>query len=145
MDKGLERRAITPIISSVLLLLLAVGLGIFVMSWGNAAGGIPGTCSNVNLKVSEINSKPQICMEGNTLNTILENDGSTKIDGIEYVYIGTETKTGILKSEILGGQFQKENLSLEENGNLLKARFIPIVGNQRCINQKVDIDTPGAC
>ena len=46
------RKAMTPLISSIILIMFAVGLGIIVMSWGKAeAGTEPTACDKASLAI----------------------------------------------------------------------------------------------
>ena len=102
-----SRKAVSPLIATVLLIAFAVALGAVVMNWGRGyvedtaniareRSDIEVTCaSEVNLKIVTIDSVPQIChndTDNKTVFFIVENRQSKKIEKIQARLIGDSTR-----------------------------------------------------
>lgn len=89
----LAKRGISPIIATILLLLLAMGLGVVVMSWGRAQLEASARCSiDLGLKVVEIQGKRQVCEytedDERKLLFVIENGAALDLGGIRLVAFG---------------------------------------------------------
>lgn len=103
-----SRKAVSPLIATVLLIAFAVALGAVVMNWGRGyvedtaniareRSDIEVTCaSEVNVKIVTIDSVPQICHNATSGNTtmffILENRQSKNVEKIQARLIGDATR-----------------------------------------------------
>ncbi len=93
MIKG--KRGISPLLATVILLVLAVGLGILVMNWGRASLEAGSQCSvNLNLKLVEVEGVPQICYSGSgsdgQISFIVENGPNADISQLQLRIIGSK-------------------------------------------------------
>lgn len=140
----LSRKAVSPLIATVLLIAFAVALGAVVMNWGR--GYVDDTtafateksnkeikCSmDISMKFIEFNDVKQICLDNltNTINFTLQNSGTVGIEGLKIQAIGNGSIvdhdlnssfpiTGIIKSYI--------NYSLSGNGSLKQVRITPMI------------------
>lgn len=80
-------------VATVLLIVVAVGLGVLVMNFGRAQIEDAARCSvNINLKFVELNGEEQICIdkENNQIYFILENGGSIELSGARLRVIGAD-------------------------------------------------------
>jgi flagellin-like protein len=109
-----RKRAVSPLIATVLLIAFAVALGAVVMNWGR--GYVEDTAniarersdtevkcaSDVDVSVVEIDNTAQVCYNttlvgGNhTLYFIVENKKSTTIDKIQARLIGDKTRVPLI-------------------------------------------------
>ncbi|MDD5087151.1 MAG: hypothetical protein PHV16_05360 [Candidatus Nanoarchaeia archaeon] len=133
-----QKRGLSPLIATILLIAFAVALGAFVMSWGKTAditNEFESTqkCAETSLKVGIINNMPQIYYggEGNNgfVEFTIENDGNQEIKGL-IVWVVGERETMISeieKLQIKVGYPLTKKLSYNFNkyGEIKKVNFIP--------------------
>lgn len=145
----ISRKAVSPLIATVLLIAFAVALGAVVMNWGR--GYVDETtkfaseksakeirCSmDINLKFIEFDDVQQICLNNGTgtpdissINFTLQNSGTVEIEGVKIQAIGNSSIVdqdinrslpiaGILKDYI--------NYSESGNGSLKQIRVTPMI------------------
>jgi len=136
--QGRNKRGVSPLIATILLIAFAVALGAVVMNWGrnvDTLGGLDPTqkCAAASLKVDAISDVPQIFYGGEGTNGFveftIENNGNEDISGLIVWIVGEiGTKVENLgKVEIKVGYPFKKKLSYNFNkyGNIRKVRFIP--------------------
>ena len=90
------KRGVSPLIATLLLLALAVGLGILVMNWGRASLEERARCSvDLDMKVIELDKNPQICIGGNGehgyVTFIIENGHIAEIKKLQFRAIGKKS------------------------------------------------------
>jgi len=91
--KFFNKKGVSPLIATVLLISFAVALGSVVLNWGrNLDFSKSGDkCSDVNIKIRDIEDV-QVCysiIENNGyINFIIDNDGSIDIDGLGIWVVG---------------------------------------------------------
>ena len=89
----MNKRGIAPLIATILLIVLAVGLGIVVMNFGRAQIEETSRCAvNIGLKVVELNNQKQVCLDkaGNEIYFIVENGPSIEVESMRLRVIGSE-------------------------------------------------------
>lgn len=136
-----DKRAVSPLIATVLLIAFAVALGAVVMNWGHGQVQDTGACLDTEFTIEKIDSKPSICyVQGvrrpneqypsNTLHIMASNQGSQAIDDIKLSLI---TESGEIINPLLDeglGAFETKKFRYSYNGNfggLRKVRIIPII------------------
>lgn len=89
------KRGISPLLATVLLLVLAVGLGIVVMNWGRASLEAKAQCSvNLGMRVVEVEGLSQICYSGSgadgKISFIVENGANADVSQLQLRIIGSK-------------------------------------------------------
>ncbi len=95
------KRGISPLLSTILLIVLSIAIGAAVMSWGRAyveeaAGAVQEKTESVSCQfdalagVRKIGNDPSICFQDGTLKFLLENGGTVQINGISVSIIGND-------------------------------------------------------
>jgi len=89
------KRGISPLLATVILLILAVGLGVIVMNWGRASLEAGSQCAvNLNLKLVEVEGIPQVCYSGagpnGQVSFIVENGPNADISQLQLRIIGSK-------------------------------------------------------
>ncbi|MBU4493644.1 MAG: hypothetical protein KKA61_04695, partial [Nanoarchaeota archaeon] len=99
-----NKKGVSPLIATILLIAFAVALGAVVMSWGRNVEFLreePGIekCANVNLKIEKINNIPQVFYGGTGLDGFIkftiENNGNEDIEGVIVWVIGEKNTNTI--------------------------------------------------
>jgi flagellin-like protein len=108
-----SRKAVSPLIATVLLIAFAVALGAVVMNWGRGyvedtaniareRSDTEVTCTTeVGMAIVEIDSVPQVCYNdtggaNNTLEFIIENKKEKTIEKVQVRMIGATTRVPLI-------------------------------------------------
>jgi len=87
-----NKKAITPIMATLLLISFAVAVGVVVMNLGRAQVESDAQCAiEIGLKFSEIGGQQQLCRDNNgNLKFTLENGINIKVEGLVINVIGID-------------------------------------------------------
>ncbi|MFH1064090.1 MAG: hypothetical protein V1729_03350 [Candidatus Woesearchaeota archaeon] len=138
-----SKRALSPLIASVLLIVVVVGIGAVVTSMLRgmvqenkqtieSKSDQISCSSDVMVEVIRIDGISQICKGAGYIDVVLENAGG-EIDDFQLVVVGT---TGIYTNDsIMGGKVFARGQAMELNGtfdtsvvasgNVIQAKFVP--------------------
>ena len=91
----MNKKAISPLLSTIILILIAMGIGIVVMNWGRAQLETSAKCAiDTEMKVVVLNSIPQICYSGSgeegLIRFIVENGANIDIHSVQLRAIGSK-------------------------------------------------------
>ena len=126
------KKGLTPIISTFLLLIISVGLGTMVMSWGNVKAGHG--CKGVSIGVVELNGR-QLCSTDSTIEATLENDGYSAITSVQAVILDESSSSSVMQDVFINpGEFSRISIPAAK---VLKIRFIPYA-EQACIESRIE-------
>lgn len=155
-----NKKGVSPLIATVLLISFAVALGSVVLNWGKNLDVSPGNdCSSVSLQLRELGTY-QACYGGlgkdTYINFMLDNKGSVDVEGIGIWIFGTEgTKLLDLDDFILGqGQLigikdDTIKYDAENYGKIKNIQFIPKIKTEEgidiCPSNSVKAEIIGAC
>ena len=85
MKFKMNKRGISPIVATLLLLSFAITLGVFFMNFGRAQVELSAVCPiNIGLK------EKQICFKDNQVNFLVQNGINVNINGLIVNVIGTK-------------------------------------------------------
>ncbi len=144
----MRKKAIAPLVSTIVLILFAAGLGIIVMNWGSTATYAIKTiqeCEKSSLNIIEINEKKSACFEGNKFYFTAENNGEATIDSLKISFIGDDVYQVNLYEKYFVGNIKKNNVEYEDIGPILKVKIAPLVGGEICAKQSTSIENIQAC
>lgn len=156
----MDKKGISPLISTVILIVFSIGLGVIVMSWGKgyieeraefvgAVSAAPLGCDNVHLLLWQVGGASQYCSSGGKVRILIENSPNSVVDNIEARLVGTggvSTEPNILSKPLL----KPEGLQVEFNagtiGEIKQIKLIPLilVDSQRnlCTDKAIIIEGP---
>ncbi|MBW2996937.1 hypothetical protein KY349_01200 [Candidatus Woesearchaeota archaeon] len=136
-----SKKALSPLIAAVLLIVVVVGIGAVVV--GMTRGMVSDnqdtisqtddrmSCSrDVVIQILKLDRDPQICKGSNYINVVIENIGTVDIEDFQLLTYGT---TGVYNNESIGAGTLSKGGALELNatydtaqvGTLQQAKFIP--------------------
>ena len=132
-----DKRGVSPLIATVLLISFAVALGSVVLNWGrNLDISKPGdVCAGVSIKIRNINNA-DACYAGSGqdgyINFIIDNDGNRDIDGLG-IWVSGEKGTYLLDfndisikaGELLDVKDQSVKHDFDAYGNIKNIQFFP--------------------
>tara|TARA_Y100000310_G_scaffold342247_1_gene444595 strand:+ start:14258 stop:14743 length:486 start_codon:yes stop_codon:yes gene_type:complete len=134
-----DKRGVSPLIATVLLISFAVALGSVVLNWGrNLDIAKPGDiCTGISMKIRNVGDS-QICYSGQGenayINFIIDNDGSKNIDGLG-IWVTGEKGTKLLdfndfsikKGELRDIKDNSIKYDLSAYGAIKQIQFFPKV------------------
>jgi|TARA_Y100000310_G_scaffold345671_1_gene468079 flagellin-like protein len=161
MRAKLNKRGVSPLIATVLLISFAVALGSVVLNWGrNIDISKPGDkCAGINIEIRDIDAS-QVCysVSGNDayINFIIDNSGNTDIDGLGIWIVGEKgTKLldfndlSIKKGELLDIKDTTVKYNFNTYGAIKHIQFFPKVkindSLDICARSSVKVDKIGIC
>lgn len=124
------KKGLSPMVSTVIMLVFAIGLGGLVITWGKSNLEVGGKgCASASLGIVSVGGKPLICSTGKSLQATISNDGSTPIAYIKLSLIGSqETYSVRLSQPISPGDAAKASFLIPETfGKIQKALFTPVI------------------
>ena len=138
------KKAITPLISTILLLVFAIGLGSLVISWGNTQ--IYEGCQEVEIDITSLNNNRQLCEQDGSIAAILENNGQAYLRDLRIITLYSDN---VLTQDYLislkPGSFQRFSFSVEDISKVLKIRLIPFNVDVLCTEKRVEIENIVTC
>ncbi len=155
-----QKKGVSPLIATILLIAFAVALGSVIMNWGlnlNLGKSID-KCSDVVMKIRNIDNF-EVCYGGlgkeAHINFILDNIGVVDINGITILVIGEkgtkllELQKTIKKGSLLDEKDKEISYDFEMYGNIKQVQFIPkVTSNQEtdvCAKSSVEANKIGIC
>ena|SRR3989304_6222466 len=125
------RRAISPLIATVVLIAFAVSIGVLVMNWGKDVIAIVGDCSQVKLEVQTINAKPLYCydQENSKLSFMVKNSGSVDIRALKLSVTTTDfghEEIDIQESSLKPGKTLTKTIDYSRQMPF-KAEIVPVI------------------
>ena len=90
-----SKRAISPLLATILLVILASALGVIAMSWGRAQLEEGSYCPvTIGLNFIELNQEAQICKAGSKENEVItflvENGANVAVNSLNFRVIGSK-------------------------------------------------------
>jgi flagellin-like protein len=161
MRRFLDKRGVSPLIATVLLISFAVALGSVVLNWGrNLDTSNPGeACSDVSITLRSINDL-QVCHAGTGqngyINFIVDNLGNKNIDGLG-IWITGEKGTDLLDfnefsikvNELLSINDRSVKYDFNTYGDIKDIQFFPKIKKESslelCARSSVKADNIGPC
>lgn len=149
----LSKKAISPLIATVLLIAFAVSIGTLIMNIGKNVIADVGDCTDVKLDIQTINNKPLFCYEkeDNKINMMIKNTGSVDV---KYLKLGittqdfTHEEITLENSALKTGKTITQNIEYSKQESF-KAEIIPVItasGKETiCLDSALVAETIGPC
>lgn len=137
----MNKKAISPLIATILLIAISVALGGVVMSWGEAyieekaefvqgVQEISSPCSAVSFKLIRVKQVPQICQKGNIIEAWLDNGPDADIYNMQARVLGTSdvfTKDNILNMPLKKAGSEKIEFAIAPVGLIRQIKLTPVI------------------
>lgn len=123
-----NKKAVSPLIATVLLIAFAVSLGAVLLTYMTSLG----TCGGVSIEIPKLNGKSQVCYNSNTnkLDFSIENSGREDLDSLKLTLTGTlNVDNADIDHPIAQSETGKISIDykLVYLGKLEKLQIIPVV------------------
>ncbi|MBD3361219.1 hypothetical protein GF358_00315 [Candidatus Woesearchaeota archaeon] len=142
-----NKRAISPLFATILLIAFSVALGAVVMSWGESyieekaefAKGVQEVsrgCNNVYFTILQVKATPQICRRGDTIEVFLDNGPNANIFNIQAKVVGTDDVSvveNILPKPLPKAGSDKATFAFAPVGGIRQVRLTPVIQSGRDI------------
>jgi hypothetical protein len=145
----ISKKAIAPLVSTILLIVFASILGAIVMGWGEQHKS-DADCDDQEIAI--INSGTEPCLSSERVVFTVENAGVSQIAGIRISVIGKDSVYQLTDdSRLDSGEAKKMKLSFDNNltGEVSSVRISPIVENtgrkEMCLKKAVESEIRGSC
>jgi len=127
----MNKKGLTPLVATILLVAFSVGLGAIVMSWGEeyieekadfaqGTAEIKTDCDSSAIDIIRIGGQPQLCQSSEKIQIWLENSPNTDLYNVHAILVGEEdvqTIESILTEPLL-----------KSNADKLEINFNPTIG-----------------
>ena len=159
MELFSDKKGLSPLVATLLLIGFSIALGTIVMSWGQGfieekAEFVVGVeaalleCSRVAIKVIEVGGAPEICIDNGNIKAFIEN-GPVTIDNIQARIVGT---SGIITNEAILSERLVKNQAVETTfpaNGVKQVKLTPYIlinrDKQYCSEQAITYENIGAC
>jgi len=157
----MDKRGVTPLFATLLLIAFSVGLGAIVMSYGEAYVEEQATfvtqpeigilCDTADVQVIAVRGERQICVRDQVLELAIDNGPGTAIDGIQARIVGTDniaTVPNILNEPLPAARSLKTAFAFDAIGTPLQVRLTPFIngdGQEFCTERALVIEDLRDC
>lgn len=159
----MDKRGISPLMATILLIVLSVGMGVAVMSWGEEyieakAEFVQGVqeaavgCDLVSFSIIKINNVPQICVDKTTIKGLIDNGADADIVDFHARVVGSKgifVQESILDQTLPRASATPVAFSFGDLGPVRQVKFTPkiLVGGEPvlCPRQAVVVDNVRPC
>lgn len=130
-----SRRAVSPLVATVILIAFAVALGAVILNWSvapieNQVEKIS-ICDEVALKWYVLDGKDDVCYNTTTIKFTVENGPLYDVNDLKLIVIGVNeifkrdtTRLGLRKGDIKKAEIQYD---MAKYGNIREIRVIPLL------------------
>lgn len=147
------KKAISPLIATVLLIAFAVSIGTLIMNIGKDVLADVGDCTDVKMEVQTINGRPLFCHDSDNdkINMMIKNTGGVDI---KYIKLGITTadfnheEINVDDSDFKAGKTLTKSIDYSREGSF-KTEIIPVItasGKETvCLDNAIVAETIGPC
>ena len=150
------KKAMSPLIATVLLIAFAVALGAMIMNWssGTVSGPAVSTgdaCEQVQIELNQVFGKELFCYQDGNIRFNIINTGSREIQGIQVRTVDAnldELKDDLANSDIPVGETFEADVPFDKSGKI-HVELVPrlFVNNEAkyCVNKRIVQDILPDC
>lgn len=132
----MNKRAVSPLVATILLIAFAVSIGAVIMNWTSTSSGVradseDGECSRVSVDVISQGSNDLICLDRDKQKIILDiSNGRKDIAGLRISYIGHTSDYKDFIKKVEAGVLAKLQIDYDPviDGEISSVKITPIVG-----------------
>ncbi len=149
----MQKRAMSPLLSTIILIGFAIALGGVVMSWGKAgytAEKQVMECEQTSLSLVSYGENKGICSRDGILYFTMQNNGEMDLEGIKVSILGTnDIYSGVIDRKIDVADIVKLDIGYDDVGKIEKIIFVPkfndLEEGQLCPKNGFSIEDVGEC
>lgn len=148
----MNKKGISPLISTFLLIFFAIALGLIVMSWGKTVQleeAEEASCGEVSLDVVSVPGQADICYKDGKLKFTAENSGHVYIDGLRIFIISDQIEKIEQDNYIIPADIVKLETAYSTQTQINKIKLTPRILDEGeksfCPKKGVEIENIGEC
>lgn len=137
----MNKRGMSPLFATFLLILISAGLGTVVMSWGEKyieekAEFVQGVrevalgCDVLNVNFIQLGGKSQVCSKGNVVNLFFDNGPESDVENFHARVLGDKgvfVKEKVLQQPLKMASSVKASFTLSDVGQIKQLKVTPII------------------
>lgn len=132
----MKKKAVSPLIATVLLIAFAVALGAVVMNWGRTqftVASSSGLCSSVDIRLESVGDNPGICYskaKPNTVEFLLENAGKKSVSKFKITVFSdrADPYNGAIEQAVAPADSKRLEFTYPANfGTVQKVKITPVL------------------
>jgi hypothetical protein len=151
----MNKKGISPLIATFLLISFAVALGVVIMSFGRAQVELEAQCPiSIGLVISNIGGEDQFCYDSNAkeIKFTLENGVNIKVNGLVFNVIGSiQAESSEINTEIIKAGTYLGNMKYDSStsGEIRQVKISPKINlydeEQICTDKALVIENIKEC
>ena len=157
-----DRKGISPLVATVLLIAFSVALGAVVMSWGetyieekaqfvSGQSEVGGPCDAAAVAIIIVKDQLQLCTRGSNIDMFIEN-GDQAIKGLKSRVLGADGVSlteNVLKQPLPAGESLKVTFQFKPVGQITQIKLTPVMDvngqDQFCTQSETIIEDIRTC
>ena len=147
------KKAMSPLLSTIILIGFAIALGGIVMSWGRAGyveESQVGECGQTSLSLVDYGENRGICTEGGKLYFTMQNDGEIELDGIKVSLLSIrDMHSTVVEERMVPADVVRSELEYPDIGKIEKVIFTPrftyLEKEKLCPKNGFSVEDVGEC
>lgn len=158
-----NKKGISPLFATILLIAFSVALGAVVMSWGESyiaekaefAKGVQEVsrgCDAVYFSILQIQAIPQICQRGDSIEVFIDNGPNADVLNIQAKVVGTDDVAvidAILSRPLSKAGSEKASFAFAPVGQIRQVKLTPLIQSGRdvlyCPQRAVSLEGISQC
>ncbi len=147
----MNKKGISPLISTLLLIFFAIALGLVVMSWGKTSQiqEQPASCEDLSLSLVSLPDMPDACYKDGNLRYTIENSGYASVDGLKVFILSDEIERVEQDKFIMPADMEIIDTSYSSQSQIIKLKITPWIRTngekEFCSKKGVEIENIGEC
>jgi flagellin-like protein len=160
---AVNKKAVSPLVATILLIAFAIALGAVVMNWGRGyieekaefvQGGAavePADCHSIAFSILDVGGSPQICTEDGEIRALIQNEGPA----IENLKATVITSSGVINRENLLASVLKTadttniKIPYDPSGEIIQVKIIPQINidgdYEFCTAEGITVESVSNC
>lgn len=157
-----NKRGVSPLVATLLLIALSVGMGVAVMSWGEdyieekaefvqGVQEAPTSCDLVSFSIIQLKGMQQFCQEGNMVKALIDNGPDADIADFHARVVaekGISVQESVLAQHLPRGSATPITFSIGDVGVVQQVKLTPKLKNGKpilCSKQALIIENIQQC
>ncbi len=152
-------RGVSPLVATLLLIALSVGMGVAVMSWGEdyieekaefvqGVQEAPTNCDMVSFSIITLKGVQQFCQDGGVIKTLLDNGPDADITDLHARIVaeqGISVQESVLAQPLPRGSATPITFSVGDVGAVQQVKLTPKLDSQLCSKQALVVENILPC
>ncbi|MBI4140133.1 hypothetical protein HY483_04190 [Candidatus Woesearchaeota archaeon] len=152
----MNKKGLSPLLATIILIVVSVGLGAVVMSWGEnyieqqakfvqASGKSElALCEGVSIKIVSTSAGQKSCRGQDFIEVFVENPTGKPVDGFYYNIIGEDTSSQKIQQSISRGEVKKITIQTTLK-KIELVKLTPVIGSTNCAEKSIKIEKLKTC